>query len=260
MMRSADMETSRRPDERTSRHSLLAVCALLFAISAAGTIAWCVSMPAMGGMPTPGGWTTSMASFLGMWVVMTTAMMLPSLVPPLLRYHEAMGRTRGARPGLLASLVGLGYLSVWFGFGAAAFPLGAALAATEMRLPALAGAVPLAAAVFVLIAGCFQLTTLKARRLARCREAPRSDRAVPDGASAAWRHGLGLGLDCVRCCAGLMGVLLVVGVTDIRAMAVVAAAITAERLAPAGEHIARATGVLVIGAGLYLVARAAGIE
>ena len=75
----------------------------------------------------------------------------------------------------------------------------------------------------------------------------------------AWRHGLRLGLDCSICCAGLTVVLLALGVMDLRAMAAVAAAITAERLAPAGERIARVTGALVIGAGLWLTARAAGL-
>jgi hypothetical protein len=44
---------------------------------------------------------------------------------------------------------------------------------------------------------------------------------------------------------------------DLRAMAVVGAAITVERLAPAGERIARAIGVAVVGAGLFLIAQAA---
>jgi hypothetical protein len=42
-------------------------------------------------------------------------------------------------------------------------------------------------------------------------------------------------------------------------MAVVAAAITVERLAPGGECIARAIGAVVVAAGLYLIARAAGL-
>jgi predicted metal-binding membrane protein len=46
---------------------------------------------------------------------------------------------------------------------------------------------------------------------------------------------------------------------DLRAMAVVAAAITVERLAAAGERVARATGTVVVGAGLFLIARAAGL-
>jgi hypothetical protein len=48
----------------------------------------------------------------------------------------------------------------------------------------------------------------------------------------------------------------VVGVMNLRAMAVVAAAITVERLAPAGERFARAIGAVVVGAGLFLIALA----
>jgi predicted metal-binding membrane protein len=50
---------------------------------------------------------------------------------------------------------------------------------------------------------------------------------------------------------------LVVGVMDLWAMTVVTAAITVERLAPAGERVARAIGVVVVGAGLLLIVRAA---
>ena len=44
------------------------------------------------------------------------------------------------------------------------------------------------------------------------------------------RHGLCLGLHCSYCCVGLTAILLVIGVMDLRAMAVVTAAITIERV------------------------------
>jgi predicted metal-binding membrane protein len=53
-----------------------------------------------------------------------------------------------------------------------------------------------------------------------------------------------------------MVILLVLGIMDLRAMAVVTAAITIERLAPAGERVARAIGAVVIAGGLLLIARA----
>jgi predicted metal-binding membrane protein len=56
-----------------------------------------------------------------------------------------------------------------------------------------------------------------------------------------------------------MTILLVIGVMNLRTMAVVTTAITLERLAPAGEHVAQALGVVVVGAGLILIARAAGL-
>ena len=42
-------------------------------------------------------------------------------------------------------------------------------------------------------------------------------------------------------------------------MAVITVAITAERLAPAGERVARAIGVVVVGAGLLLLLQAIGV-
>src|SRR6476659_6048394 len=75
-------------------------------------------------MPMPGQtWPGAAASFLGMWVVMMVAMMLPSLVPMLWRYRQAMGRTGETRVGLLTALVGVGYFFVWTVFGMAAFSL-----------------------------------------------------------------------------------------------------------------------------------------
>jgi predicted metal-binding membrane protein len=285
--------------ERASQRAFFGVSALLFASSAAVTIVWCASMSAMGGMPMPGGWTMSMAwmrmpgqrwpgaaaSFLGMWIVMMVAMMLPSLVPMLWRYRQAVGRTDATRLGQLTALVGVGYFFVWTVFGIAAFSLGVALATVEMQQPALSRAVPIAVGVVVLIAGAIQFGAWKTRHLACCREASASARArvsasygetspkqppaaqagtgrgrtLPADAGTAFRHGLRLGLHCTECCAGLMAILLVTGVMDLRVMAAVAAAITIERLAPAGERVARAIGAVVVGAGLFLIARAAGL-
>jgi predicted metal-binding membrane protein len=258
---------------RGSERAFLGVSALLFAASAAMTIVWCASMASMGEMPMPGGWTMSMAwmpmcgqtwlgaaaPLLGMWVAMMVAMMLPSLVPMLWRYRQAVDRTGETRLGRLTALVGAGYFFVWAVLGMAVFPLGVALAAVEMQQPELARAIPIGVGVVVLIAGALQLTAWKAHRLACCREAPGRGRTLPADAGTAWRHGLRLGLHCSYCCAGLTAILLVIGVMDLRAMAVVTAAITVERLASAGERVARAIGAVVIGAGVLLIARAAGL-
>jgi len=190
----------------------------------------------MSTMPMPGHtWLGAAASFLAMWVVMMVAMMLPSLVPTLRRYRHA-----GLGP--MTALVGVGYFAVWTVFGMVAYLVGVAL-----PRPA-----PIAVGVVVLMAGLLQFTAWKARHLACCRDARTRGRT-------AWQHGLSLGLHCSQCCLGLMAILLVLGVMDLRAMAVVATAITVERLAPAGERVARTTGAVGLGAGLFLIVRAAGL-
>lgn len=253
---------------RTSHHGFLGVSALIFAASAAVTVAWYASMASMDGMAMPGGWNLSMtwmrmpgqtwaqaaATFLGMWMVMMVAMKLPSLVPMLRRYREAVGAADGAHLGWLTALAGLGYFCVWALFGMAAFPPGAALATLEMREPALARAMPFAVAVVVMLAGALQFTAWKAHHLACYRES--CGCGLPGDAGSAWRHGLRLGLHCASCCAGLMAILLVIGVMDLGTMGVVATAITAERLAPRGQRVARITGAVAVLAGCIMFARA----
>jgi predicted metal-binding membrane protein len=223
-------------------------------------------MSAMGEMPMPGGWTMSMAwmpmpgqtwlmaaaSFLAMWIVMMMAMMLPSLVPMLRRYREAVSRTGETRLGRLTALAGAGYFFVWTVFGMTAFAAGVTLTEIEMHQPAVSRAVPIAVGVVVLIAGALQFTGWKAHHLACCRTLPAAE------AGGAWRYGLRLGLHCSYCCTGLTAILLVAGIMDLRAMDAVTAAITAERLVPKGERVAGAIGAIAVGAGLFLIAQAAG--
>ena len=257
--------------ERTSQQGFFGVSALLFAASAALTAVWCGSMSAMRAMPMPGGWTMSMAwmrmpgqtwvdaaaSFVGMWIAMMMAMMLPSLLPMLWRYRQAVGKTSEMRLGRLTALVAMGYFFVWTMSGVALFQLGAVLAKIEMQRAEFARVVPIAGAVVVVIAGALQFTKWKARHLACCREAPRRECLLPATPGTAWRHGLSLGLHCTYGCAGLTAILCVIGIMDLRAMALVTAAITAERLAPNGERIARVIGIVVVGIGLLLMQRAA---
>jgi predicted metal-binding membrane protein len=280
----------RTTSEVVSDGAFFGVSALLFAASATVTIVWSSSMSEMGGMPMPNGWTMSMAwmrmlgqtwpaaaaAFLGMWVVMMAAMMLPSLTPMLWRYRRSVvGAGSSARLGCLTAVVAAGYFAVWTLIGALAFPLGAGLAAAEMREPALARAVPLASGVVMLIAGALQFTSWKARQLACCRGAPAGGswlqpgrtslarRTLPPDFRTAWREGVRLGLRCSYCCAGLTAILLVLGMMDLRAMAIVTAAITAERLVPGGQRVARAIGVaigvVIVGAAGLLIARAVGL-
>jgi predicted metal-binding membrane protein len=262
----------------SSERIFLVVAALLFLATAAVTIMWSVSMSdmsisGMGAMPMPGGmsmasmpmcgqnsvrnWLGVTLSFLGQWIVMTVAMMTPSLVPMLWRFRQTIVDGSGTRLNVLTALVAAGYFFAWTLPGIFVFLLGVALTAVvEMELPALARAAPVAGGMVVLIAGAIEFTAWKAERLACCRAAP--ELALMAKANTALRHGLRLGLHCIVCCANLMAVLLVVGIMDLRAMALITIAITLERLAPKGLYLAQAIGFVIVVAGCVLIAQAAG--
>ena len=193
--------------------------------------------------------------FLGMWVVMMVAMMLPSLVPMLWRYRQAVAtdrrdatrsadHARGRRLLLRVDRHRSGRLCARRrarGDRDAAADRGAHGADRGRAV--------------VLIAGALQFTRWKLRHLACCRPAPVRARTLPDDAATAYRYGVRLGLHCAQCCAGLIAILLVIGVMDLAAMAVVAVAITVERVLPAGERVARIIGAIIIAMGLFLIAR-----
>ncbi|HEU5400142.1 MAG TPA: DUF2182 domain-containing protein [Terriglobales bacterium] len=244
--------------ERSSRRAFFAVLGLVFAGSAVLTVRSCESMSATGGMAMPGGWTMSMAwmripgqrwagaaaSFLGMWMVMMVAMMLPSLAPVLWGYRQALGGLGAWRLNWLTALVGAGYFAVWGGLGFVVFEVGGVAVEAEMRAPLLSRAIPTASVVVVLLAAALQLSGWKAHHLACWRDISGWPAADP---GAAWKRGLRLGFHCICGCAGWTAMLVVMGVMDLRVMAVVTAAITMERLVPAGERIRRTMGAVAIG-------------
>lgn len=256
-----------------SEQAFWGISAVLFSASAAATVFRCTSLSAMSEMPLCGGRTMSMVwmrlpgetwlgaagSFLLMWMVMMVAMMLPSLLPMLGRYRQAAAGTGALRLAGLTALAGVGYFLVWAGLGMAVFPLGVALSAIAVHEPVLASAVPVAAGLAVLIAGMLQFTAWKAHHLACCRSAPDFRRTRPADAGTACWQGLRLGLHCCLSCAGLTTILVVGGLMDLRMMATVTAAITLERLAPSGERIARVSGAIAVGGGLFLIAEAMGL-
>ena len=226
----------------------------------------------MDGMPMPGGWTMSMMwmrmpgqswagtahAFVVMWAAMMVVMMLPAFIAMVLPYRDVI--VGASVPHTWRSLVfaSAGYFVVWVLVGAALFPLGVAFAAVAMHQPGLARVVPVLAGVCVVLAGAVQFTRWKAHQLACCGEVSASGLSAVTagaGAGAAWRHGLHLGVRCARCCGNLMAILLVVGVMDLAAMAVVTVGITAERFAPWDRELVRRIGVVAVGAGVVMLIR-----
>jgi len=220
-------------------------------------------------MPMPGGWTLSMAwmrmpgqtwlgaaaTFLGMWVVMMVAMMLPPLVPALSRYRRAVGGPGDVGLGARTALAGTGYFFVWSLVGAGAFLVGMPLVAAELRSAVLARSAPIATGIALLLAGALQFTAWKRRHLARCRACD-----LPGSADAwqACRFGLRLGAHCALCCAGFMTVLVVAGMMHLWLVAAVAVVIAVERLVPWPERIARTIGGVLLAVGALTLLQALG--
>jgi len=108
----------------------------------------------------------------------------------------------------------------------------------------------------LVVAGAFQLSTLKRRCLRHCRS--------PLGFllghwRAGWRGSLALGwshaLYCLGCCWALMLMLVAAGSMGLVWVLLVAAVVAAEKVLPAGEWIARITGVALIGLGVVVAVR-----
>src|SRR6476469_7763632 len=194
-------------------------------------------------------WYGAAAGYLGIWMAMMVPMMLPSLVPMLSRYRRSVRGADGIHLHGLTTLVGAGYFVVWA-------VLGAGVMAVEKRWGKVTQWLPVAAGVVLLVAGGVQLTSWKARQLARWREGSAHGWPLVPSVLGAWRHGLGLGVRCSLCCGSLMLALLAMGMMNLVAMAAVTLAISAERLAPAPLRITRVTGVAIVVAGLLTIARA----
>lgn len=187
-------------------------------------------------------------------VAMMVAMMLPSLAPTLWRYHRHLRAVRLPRAGQRTTLFAVGYASVWTTIGVALFAMSAELSPMGLASPTDPPFAPWAGAV-VLCVGALQRSRWKEKQLLRCRQACVTARAIPTNVMMAWRDGCRLGVDCGLSCAAPMAVLFIAGLMDARMMLVITAAITAERVSPAGARIARLTGALALVAGLVMCVR-----
>jgi predicted metal-binding membrane protein len=192
----------------------------------------------------------SFAIFLATWVVMMAAMMFPSVAPVVLVYAQYTRRRAGAWPLLAALFVG-GYLMVWSAVGVGAYVLVALLVPLIAEIPLVQAAPQVFLGGVIGAGGLYQLTPLKDRCLGHCRSPLHwVFRGFRPGATGALRMGIEEGVFCLGCCAGLMLVLLAVGLASLGWMAAVAAVIFVEKvLAPTAE-VAKGIAVLLVGFGI----------
>jgi predicted metal-binding membrane protein len=227
----------------------LALIGLLLALAA---VAWWWTADRMQGMDQgPGTPPGALGWFVGVWVVMMAAMMLPS-VAPTVALHARMTRTRAPWAPLAFTA---GYLLTWSGAGLLAygvFTAGRELAESELAWD---GAGRWVAGSTLLLAAVYELTPLKDACLSKCRS--------PLGfLLGRWRDGprgaLGMGVRhgawCLGCCWALMASLFALGVMSIAAMAFVAALIAFEKTVPWERAATWTAAALLVALGVLLIA------
>lgn len=203
------------------------------------------------GMLMPG--MMSARWFLAMWATMMAAMMLPAVAPTALA-HLAVARKRADGVLSTAAFV-VAYLAVWATVGIVPFFAYAAFmqvgeeAAHSRWLPALAGAILVAA-------GAYQFTGWKTVCLDKCKS-PFAFIVAHDfdgGVSSALRAGAAHGAYCVGCCLPLFAVLLVVGLMNLLWMVALFLIVLVERNWKHGLSVARAAGAALIVLGIAMAA------
>jgi predicted metal-binding membrane protein len=181
-----------------------------------------------------------------MWAVMMTAMMLPSATPMVLL---AGG---GGQPYFLA----LGYVAVWAIFSVGATALQWMLGRLLILNPMMELASPEAGAVLLVVAGLYQWMPLKRACLSTC-QSPMAflTRHWRSGPWGAFRMGVEHGIYCVGCCWALMLLLFVGGVMNLTVIVALTLFVVFEKLAPVGVWGARVSGLLLIAAAAWRLAR-----
>jgi predicted metal-binding membrane protein len=205
---------------------------------AGALVAWAVTVDRMRGMDAgPGADLGRLGWYLGIWVTMTAAMMLPSAAPAARHVARITRRV----PTLLFAA---GYLAVWTAYGLLAYGVFRLVTSLDIGWLAWDRGGPYVAGGAIVAAGLYELTPLKRLSLCRCRSAPHGGNAV--------RSGLAHGLDCVGCSGALMAVLFALGVMSLFWMAVVAVAIFAEKVLPRGPTLAPVFAAAMVALGIWV--------
>jgi predicted metal-binding membrane protein len=199
-------------------------------------VAWAVTVERMRGMDAgPGTDLGGLGWFLGIWVTMMAAMMLPSAAPAAQRV------VRLASPAVLFAT---GYLAVWAAFGLVAYGLFRLVTSFDAGWVAWDESGPYLAGALLVAAGIYEWTPFKQLCLRRCRS--------PEPEPRPLRSGLQYGLDCVGCSGGLMVALFALGVMSLFWMAVVAGVIFAEKVLLQGLRLSRLFAIALVVLGIWV--------
>ncbi|MEO8508533.1 MAG: DUF2182 domain-containing protein [Betaproteobacteria bacterium] len=189
------------------------------------------------------------------WVLMITAMMLPTTFPVVTLFRRIVADRADA--GRLVALLILGFFAAWFAFGLLAHAADALVQWGAVQVPALATHGWVLSAVVLASAGWFQFSALKYRCLDACHTPFAFVASRWHGRSPgreAWRLGLDHGVFCVGCCAPLMLVMFVVGTGSLGWMLALAAVMAAEKNLRGGRRLRTPLGAGLVAWAAAIVA------
>lgn len=190
-----------------------------------------------------------------MWTVMMVAMMLPSALPTILIFHQAVRNDpKVGSPSWRMFAFVAGYILAWSGFSVAATLLQWGLAEAALLSPMMVSASPWLGGGLLIVAGVYQWTPIKHACLRHCRSplAFLMEHWQP-GMPGALRLGLRHGLYCVGCCWALMLLLFVGGVMSLLWIGAITAFVLIEKLAPYGAQGGRLSGLALVIAGVWVL-------
>ena len=223
----------------------------------AALVAWIVAVERMSGMDMGPGTNLGGAGwFVGIWVTMMAAMMLPAVAPMLLLFDRvSTERARRGRAYVPTWIFAASYFLVWTAYGLAAYALYRGVRALDLGFLAWNRQGPYVAGALVALAGLYELTPLKSVCLRHCRSPMHFVLGGwREGIRGALRMGAEHGAYCVGCCWGLMLVLFALGVMSLFWMGVVAALIFAQKVLPYGDRLARVFAVAFVAFGIWIAA------
>ncbi|MGO4303370.1 DUF2182 domain-containing protein [Cupriavidus sp. RAF12] len=226
------------------------------AIVGLSAAAWLAMLVWMGGMDHgPGTPLHDLPVFLIGWIVMLTAMMLPSELNYVAAFGillKGRGKTPGERQRWIQSFIA-GYGIAWIAYGLLAYALDSAVRSAGLDWVSWSRAGRYLAGSTLVLAGLYQFSTLKHACLTGCRS-PLSffSRYWREGNGGAVVMGFRHGLVCVGCCWALMAVMFAVGVMSFSWMALLTVFMFAEKMLPQGKRLATAIAIFLVVMGIWI--------
>jgi predicted metal-binding membrane protein len=237
-----------------ARLNVIAVAAVLLA---GALVAWIVTVARMQGMDDgPGTSLGALGWYVGIWVTMMAAMMLPSAAPMVLFFaHVSQERARRGSAFVPTWIFVAGYFAVWTAYGLLAYWVYRLVSAVDAGILGWDRAGPYVAGLAVVAAGVYELTPLKQLCLRNCRSPLHFVLSGwKSGRAGALRMGVEHGAYCVGCCWGLMVILFALGVMSLLWMAVVAAVIFGQKALPGANRLSVPLALAFIAFGVWVAA------